>query len=117
MTKTNDTSKLRIEDVEGFKRRGGRAMRYAISSSPRMIIIACVGTLLAATPAWSGTPAWFAAGKLTSTVRKNCSLVCSQNGGRTPVVSIVDKDTRYFVCRGPSGGEPNRPGYQRPTYP
>jgi hypothetical protein len=116
MTKTNDTSKLRIDDVEAFTRRGGRAMRYAISSSPRMVIIACVGTLLATTPAWSAT-SWFASGKLTSLIRHKCDHVCSLHGGKTPVTSVTSKGTTYFVCRAPSGPESNRPGYQRSTYP
>jgi hypothetical protein len=112
MTKTNDTSKLIIEDVEAFTRRGGRAMRYAISSSPRMVIIACVGSLLATSPAWSAA-SWFPAGKLTATSRLNCSVVCWLNGKKTPVTSITNKRT-YFVCRagGIGSGETNRPGYQ-----
>jgi hypothetical protein len=86
-------------------------MRYAISSSPRMVIIACVGTLLAATPAWSAA-SWFPSGKLTATVRKSCPLVCSLNGGRTPVKSITSTGKILYVCRAFSV-ESNRPGYQR----
>jgi hypothetical protein len=115
MTKTNDTSKLRIEDVEAFTRREGRAMRYAISSSPRMVIIACVGTLLAATPAWSAA-SWFPSEYLTGTTRKSCPLVCSMHGGRTPVRSITSKGNIYFVCRAFSV-ETNRPGYQASKSP
>jgi hypothetical protein len=111
MTKTNDTSKLRIDDVEAFTRRGGRAMRYAISSSPRMVIIACVGTLLAATPAWSAA-SWFPSGKLTNTTRKSCPLVCFNNGHRTPVTSVGGKGNTYWVCRSNFSAEANRPGYE-----
>ena len=114
MTKTNDTSKLIIEDVEAFTIRGGRAMRYAISSSPRMVIIACVGTLLAATPAWSAA-SWFPSDKQTETTRQDCPLTCFRNGHRTPVRSITSKGHTYYVCRSGSHGETNRPGYQSTT--
>jgi len=88
-------------------------MRYAISSSPLAFVIAFVGSLFAAEPAWSAT--WHASKVIACcpAVMRDCGLVC-RRVHRRPVFSITNKN-RYRVCRRFSHGETNRVGYQRTT--
>jgi hypothetical protein len=93
-----------------------RRITKLTNTSPAMKLVAGLGlALLGAAPSW-GAVSWHASPTLTATIRQPCSFVCNR-AGKVPVRSITSKGTTYFVCRGSSGGETNRPGYQRSKYP